>query len=94
MKAKTATEVVTFQDIPNIGPAMARDFALLGLRTPQELQVQQPFELYKKLCALTNSRQDPCVLDTYLAVVDFMNGAPARPWYFYTQQRKQNYPDI
>ena len=94
MKAKSYKEVKDFQDIPNIGKAIAKDFDLLGLRKPVDLIKKDPFKLYQKMCQVSGTRQDPCVLDTYIAVIDFMNGAPARPWYFYTKQRKKHYPDI
>lgn len=94
MKAKSFKDVKKFQDIPNVGPAMARDFTLLGLRTPTDLIHKNPLALYKKMCKISGLRQDPCVLDTYIAVIDFMNGAPAKPWYFYTKGRKKEYPDI
>lgn len=94
MKAKRAADVKKFQDIPNVGPAMARDFALLGLMHPQDLIKKDPLTLYKQMCTLSGVRQDPCVLDTYIAVIDFMHGAPAKPWYFYTQIRKRTYPNI
>jgi hypothetical protein len=94
MKAKSSKEVTKFQDIPNIGPAMARDFALLGLKVPSDLKRKSPLQLYRQMCKITGKRQDPCVLDTYIAVIDFMNGAPTRPWYWYTKGRKKEYPDI
>lgn len=94
MKAKTAKEVKKIQDIPNVGNAMMRDFLLLGIRTPKDLKRVKAFTLYKKMCTLSGSRQDPCVLDTYMAVIDFMNGAPARPWWFYTKTRKKKYPNL
>lgn len=94
MKAKSVKEVEKFQDIPNVGPAMARDFAMLGLKKPADLIHKNPFALYKRMCKISGVRQDPCVLDTYIAVIDFMNGAPAKPWYFYTKRRKKDYPDI
>jgi hypothetical protein len=94
MKARLATEVKTFTDIPNIGPAMVRDFAQLGIKKPQDLKKQDPFKMYEKMCRVSGVRQDPCVLDTYLAAVDFMNGAPPHPWWHYTKGRKKNYPDI
>lgn len=87
-KAQCAAEVRRFTDIPNIGPAMAADFALLGLRTPQQLAQREPLQLYEALCRKTGVRQDPCVLDTFMAAVDFMRGAPPRPWWHYTAQRK------
>ena len=94
MKAKSATEVKRFQDIPNVGPAMERDFRLLGLTKPQELKHKNAFKLYQQLCKKTGVRHDPCVLYTYIAVVNFMYGAPARPWFYYTKERKAEYPDI
>ena len=94
MKANQFEEVKTFKDIPNVGPAMERDFALLGLKKPTDLVKQDPYKLYQKICKVYGTRKDPCVLDTYLAVIDFMNGAPARPWFYYTKQRKKDYPNI
>ena len=73
---------------------MAENFGLLGIRKPTELANKHPLKLYQKMCQVSGIRQDPCVLDTYLAVIDFMNGAPARPWYFYTKNRKKDYPGI
>lgn len=94
MKAKYAAEVRRFEDIPNIGLRMAEDFQQLGIKKPAELKGKDAYTLYKKMCKVSGIRQDPCVLDTYLAAIDFMNGAPARPWYAYTLARKRQYPDI
>lgn len=94
MKAKTASAVKTFKDIPNIGPAMVRDLVLLGLKKPQDLKNHDPLKLYKKMCRVSGVRQDPCVLDTYMAAVDFMNGAPPHPWWHYTKERKKKHPSI
>ncbi len=94
MKARTAKDVKVFKDIPNIGPAMVRDFHALGIKEPKDLIGKDPFQLYKKMCKVSGTRQDPCVLDTYMAAMDFMNGAPARPWWQYTNMRKKEYPNI
>lgn len=94
MKAKTAKEVKKFQDIPNIGPAMAKDFAMLGFNAPKDLIGKNPLKLYKKMCQISGVRQDPCVMDTYMAAVGFMNGEPARPWWSYTKIRKKEYPNL
>ena len=83
-----------FQDIPNIGPAMERDFLLLGITTPEELRDKDPFDLYQQLCVVTGTRHDPCVLDVFMAAVDFMSGAPAHPWWRYTEQRKATYSEL
>ena len=94
MKAKNAKGVLRFEDIPNIGPAMAADFAMLGIKKPVDLKGQDPLTLYQKLCKKTGTRQDRCVLDTFMAAVDFMGGAPSRPWWHYTASRKKKYPDV
>ena len=94
MKAKFAAQVETFLDIPNVGPAMVKDFDEIGIRKPSDLKSKDALTLYHKLCKVTKKCHDPCVLDTFLAVVDFMNGAPARPWWQYTPKRKKNFPAI
>ena len=93
-KATRASEVKNFVDIPNVGKAMERNFLLLGLKSPADLKNQDPYKLYQKMCKVSVVRQDPCVLDTYLAVVDFMNGAAIRPWWSYTTERKEKFPFI
>ncbi|MBB5205541.1 hypothetical protein HNQ51_002860 [Inhella inkyongensis] len=93
-KASCAEACQRFEQLPNIGRAMAADFALLGLQHPAELAQQDPLHLYQRLCLLTAQRQDPCVLDTFMAAVDFMRGAPALPWWHYTAARKQQFPDL
>ncbi len=94
MKALNASGVKSFKDIPNIGPAMVADFKVLGIKDPQDLKAKDAFKLYTKLCTVTGTRHDPCVLDTFMAAVDFMNGASARPWWEYTEERKKKFPNI
>ncbi len=94
VKAKNRNEVKRFEDIPNVGPRIANDFRKLGIAHPVTLLNHDPYALYRRLETVTGTRQDPCVLDTFMAVIDFMNGAPARPWYFYTPRRKEQYPKM
>jgi hypothetical protein len=77
--------------LPNIGPSIAGDLRRLGIAQPAELAGHDPFTLYQRLGELTGKRQDPCVLDTFMAAVDFMRGAPPRPWWEYTPRRKATY---
>ena len=87
-KAATAEDCHALEQLPNVGPAMAADLRLLGVHTPQSLKGRDGLQLYHALCTATGQRHDPCVLDTLLAIVDFMNGAPPAPWWMYTKQRK------
>lgn len=94
MKAMSAKTVKILKDIPNIGPAMIDAFQLVNIKKPEDLKKRDPYKLYTKLCKTAGKRHDPCVLDVFMASVDFMKGAPARPWWRYTESRKKRYPDI
>ena len=87
-KATTAAECHALEQLPNIGPSLAEDLRSIGIHRPADLRGRDAFVLYQKLCAATGQRQDPCVLDTFMAATDFMRGAAAAPWWHYTAQRK------
>ncbi len=91
-KAASAADCARLEQLPNIGPAMAADLRALGIAHPHDLAGCDAFALYQALCRHTGRRQDPCVLDTFLAATDFMRGAAPAPWWAYTAQRKQQYP--
>jgi nucleotidyltransferase/DNA polymerase involved in DNA repair len=74
--------------LPNIGPAIAEKLMRLGIERPDDLRGLDPEQLYHRLCALDGQRHDLCLLDTFVAAVDHANGAPARPWWYYSRQRK------
>jgi Pathogenicity locus len=93
-KARSAAECERLEQLPNVGPAIAADLRRLGIRHPQDLAGRDALALYQALCRATGRRQDPCVLDTLLAVVDFMRGAPPRPWWAYTVQRKATFGSV
>lgn len=90
-KAADARSTTELESIPNIGPSLARDLRRIGIQRPHELVGRDPQLLYEALCDLTRARQDPCVLDTFISAVRFMEGAPARPWWHYTPERKTRY---
>ena len=87
-KAGSAEQAKQLQQIPNIGPAVAADLQRCDIRSPAQLVGQNPYELYERLCRRTGVRHDPCVLDTFIAAVRFMEGAPPTPWWHYTEERK------
>lgn len=91
MKARTAKEANKLEDIPNIGKRVAEDLRLLGITVPEQLAKKDPIALYENLCKKTGRRVDPCMIDVFMAAVDFMNGAKAMPWWAYTAERKKLY---
>lgn len=82
-------QVRRLQDLPNIGPAMAADLELIGIHTPEQLIGRDAFELYRALCDRTGVRHDPCVIDVFLSIVDFMAGGEPQPWWAFTSERKR-----
>jgi hypothetical protein len=56
-------------DLSGIGAAMLRDFELLGIRSVEQLAKADGQKLYDRLRRVTGTRQDPCVLDTFVCAV-------------------------
>ncbi|KFZ38784.1 mitomycin resistance protein [Shewanella mangrovi] len=83
--------VTQLTDLPNVGKATAEDLRLLGIEQPSQLQGQDPYQLYLKLCELTGVRQDPCVLDVLMSVVSFADGEAPLAWWHFTDERKKLY---
>ena len=91
-KATHAPLATVLEAIPNVGASIARDLRSIGIKKPQDLVGRNPHSLYQALCDRTRTRQDPCVLDTFISAVRFMEGAPAHPWWHYTAERKKKFP--
>ena len=75
-------------ELPNVGPATARDLVRLGIHEPKDLRRRDPDRMYALLSRLDRVRHDPCVRDVFASLIAFVNGAPARPWWHYTPERK------
>jgi len=77
------------RDLPNIGPATEKDLRLLGIHEPDDLAGRDPVAMYDELCKIMGYRQDPCVLDTFMAVVDYVKTGESKPWWVFTAERKR-----
>ena len=81
------------RDLFSVGPAMLRDFEVLGIRSVAELAKREPIQMYRKLERVTGSRQDPCVLDTFCAAVaqarDPRLPAEQMQWWYWSRKRKE-----
>lgn len=87
-KAAHASQARVLTDIPNIGKSIAGDLRGLGVNTPADVAAMDPIATYEALRTPMGHRHAPCVLDTFLAAKNFMNGGPAQPWWHFTAQRK------
>ena len=80
------------QDLISIGPAMLRDFELLGIRTVEQLARRDPQRLYEKLCRVTGQSIDICCLDVFCAAVaqarNPMLAAEKCQWWYWSRERK------
>ena len=86
------TQKRRLQDLISVGPAIARNFELLGIRSVAQLARARPESLYEKLCRMTGQAQDICCLDVFrTAVAQAKN--PRLPvaqcqWWYWSRQRK------
>jgi hypothetical protein len=80
-------------ELISIGPAMLKDFEMLGIRSVEELARRDPQRMYERMERLTGQRQDPCVLDTFCtAVAQARNprlGAEKCQWWWWSRRRKE-----
>ena len=81
-------------DLPNVGPATARDLASIGIGAPRQLAGADPLVLYQHLCHRRGARQNPCILDVFISITRFMSGDAPRPWWAYSGERKRRYGRI
>ncbi|PIE44936.1 MAG: mitomycin resistance protein [Gammaproteobacteria bacterium] len=88
MKHLDKETVSRLEDLPNIGPAIANQLRLIGIDYPKQLIGKDPLQLYDQLCMLSEVQQDPCIVDTFMAVVHFMESGEVLPWWVFTDQRK------
>ena len=89
MKSVSRAEITDLKQIPNIGPSIAANLRLIGVLSPHDLLGKDPYKLYDDLCQTAGVRQDPCVIDVFIAAVRFMAGESAKPWWKYTPERKR-----
>jgi hypothetical protein len=80
------------EDLISIGPAMLRDFEILGIRGVAQLSRQNPRKLYDKLCRAKKQHIDICCLDVFNAAVAQAR-APLLPaekcqWWYWSRKRK------
>jgi hypothetical protein len=83
------------KDLISIGPAMLRDFDLLGIRSVRQLARQNPKRLYQKLCRVTGQPMDICCQDVFSAAVAQARN-PLLPaercqWWYWSRQRKASH---
>jgi hypothetical protein len=82
------SHVDELSQLRNIGKAMRQDFDLLGIKSVKQLAKCDADKLYAKIQALTDTRHDSCVWDTYAAAIHQAKTGEALPWWEFTKVRK------
>lgn len=81
-------------ELISIGPAMLRDFELLGIRSVEQLAKADPEKMYHKLGRVARQHQDICVLDVFRAAVaqarDPQLPAEQCQWWYWSKKRKDS----
>lgn len=80
------------EDLISVGPAMLRDFEMLGIRSVTQLAKQDPRRMYENLCERKGESIDVCCLDVFRAAVAQARN-PRLPvdqcqWWYWSRQRK------
>ena len=80
------------EDLVSVGPAMVRDFKLLGIHRVAQLSRRNPERMYEKLCKMTGQAQDLCCLYVFRAAVAQARNPhlPAEKceWWYWSRLRK------
>jgi nucleotidyltransferase/DNA polymerase involved in DNA repair len=88
-------KIRALSDLESVGKETLKDFERLGVSSVAQLAKQNPKKLYEKLCDLTRSRHDICVLDTFqCAIAQARNPnlpAEQRKWWYWSQKRKAQF---
>jgi hypothetical protein len=81
-------------DLRSVGPASVKDLKLLGIESVEALKDQNSIELYERLCEITSTRHDPCVIDVFRTAIEQARNpileARKRDWWYWTKIRKQS----
>ncbi len=55
--------------IPGVGKSIADDLYSLGYNSPEELREESPEQMYERLCEITETKQDKCLLYVFRCAV-------------------------
>ena len=67
--ARSKRRIDPLQDMPGVGPNLARHIREIGFHDPSELRGQDPERMYERSCDLHGRNLDRCVLYVYRCAV-------------------------
>ena len=73
----------------NVGPAVERYLLGLGVRSVETLARATPDDLFRRLRLRIGQACDPCLHDTFSAIVHEARTGEKTPWFAWTKDRKR-----
>ena len=68
---------------------MERDLTALGIHSIRDLAAAEAGDLFHRLERKTRARIDPCVYDTFRAIIHEARTGEKTPWFAWTEDRKR-----
>ena len=85
-----------FRTIPGVGKSIAEDLWQIGLRSVNDLAGADPQMLYDRLCEITGTKVDRCVLYVFRCAVYFASTSDPDPellkWWAWKGRRLESEP--
>ena len=78
-RAVPKTTIARLSIIPGVGPSIAADLALLGIREVADLRGRNPESLYADFCEEVGHHVDRCLLYTFRCAVYFASESQPDP---------------
>jgi hypothetical protein len=85
-RTRTQTDL---RSLMNVGPAVAGHLMDLGVRSIATLAKQDPDELFRRLQRRIGKASDPCLHDTFSAIIHEARTGEKTPWFAWTAERKR-----
>ncbi len=79
MNTPSTNALRELQEIPGVGPSIARDLLSLGIQSVRDLRHRNPERLYERLCDKVQMRVDPCVLYVFRCAVYYASHNKHKP---------------
>lgn len=73
----------------NVGAAMQRDLHRLGIHSIRDLVAHDAGDLFQQLERQCGARVDPCVYDTFRAIIHEARTGEKTPWFAWSADRKR-----
>jgi len=81
--------MAALRSLMNVGPAIEGYLAGLGVGSIRDLAKQDADTLYRRLQRQWGRRADPCLHDTFRAIIHEARTGEKTPWYAWTAERKR-----